>query len=54
MIIYLSVFSFIPEAVDKKKYISSSASTLEVKCMQMRIEDFELSLDRIKLLVITL
>ena len=38
----------------KKKYISLSASTLQVKCMQMRIEDLELSLNSIKLLVKTL
>ena len=40
---------------EEKVYgISLSASTLEVKCMQMRIEDLELSLDGIKLLVKTL
>ena len=38
----------------EKKYISLNASTLEVKCMQMCIEDSELSLDSIKLRVKTL
>ena len=67
MIIYLSIWSVIVDAVElrirapkwvtsqlKKKYISSSASTLKVKCMQMRKEDLELSLNSIKSLVKTI
>ena len=63
----MSVGGLIPGAVElricaskwvtsrmKKKYISLSASTLEVKFIQVRLKDLELSLDSIKLLVKTL